>query len=427
MDSFRFKRAVFRRWLAISLVALALLVFRSDSLSLSATERASTEHAYDLVGWHITNFASKWMHWLWRLAPGLAISDSQRLEFVELYFEYGASMRHLQEEIAVAAAAGDRRSELIALDRELESFIQLRGALRNDVEETIESAISSVVRDQGLGTFGEIIIPPVDVRLETPPTVLVTSLRERIERLEDVLIEPGISVFEREELESRVEDSQGVSALVLDIGGVATFPASIHSGGDLRNTLRIAAHEWIHHHLFLKPVGRDPYATPELMVINETVASIAGEEIGDLAYEALRRGSATTVKVGLGVPGHDLPAEVPAPVDFDFGAAMQETRVTVDSLLATGQVDRAEAHMEKRRQVFARNGHPIRRLNQAYFAFNGTYGDSPGSVDPIGPQVRRLRELTSNVGEFLSLAGTVSSYEEFVALLARTELSAHPR
>jgi nucleoside-diphosphate-sugar epimerase len=38
------------------------------------------------------------------------------------------------------------------------------------------------------------------------------------------------------------------------------------------------------------------------------------------------------------------------------------------------------------------NGYPVRRINQAYFAFNGFYAFSPGSIDPIGPKLQTLFE-----------------------------------
>ena len=102
------------------------------------------------------------------------------------------------------------------------------------------------------------------------------------------MLKADMDLEAREEIEERVAEKLGISSLVLEIGGVATYPASVHHGTDLRNTLRLAAHEWVHHYLFLKPLGRNPYGNPEQMVLNETVASIAGDEIGDIAYSAMQ-------------------------------------------------------------------------------------------------------------------------------------------
>ncbi len=73
---------------------------------------------------------------------------------------------------------------------------------------------------------------------------------------------------------------------------------------------------------------------------------------------------------------------------------MHTTRVHVDELLAAGKITEAETYMDQRRQVFWDNGYPIRKLNQAYFAFYGAYADVPGGAageDPVGPAVRALR------------------------------------
>ena len=42
--------------------------------------------------------------------------------------------------------------------------------------------------------------------------------------------------------------------------------------------------------------------------------------------------------------------------------------------------------MEEVRLEFADGGIFIRRINQAYFAFNGSYGDAPQSAAPSAPR-----------------------------------------
>ena len=43
---------------------------------------------------------------------------------------------------------------------------------------------------------------------------------------------------------------------------------------------------------------------------------------------------------------------------------------------------------------FFDNGIHIRKINQAYFAFYGTYADGPASSNPVGPKIERVWELT---------------------------------
>ena len=73
--------------------------------------------------------------------------------------------------------------------------------------------------------------------------------------------------------------------------------------------------------------------------------------------------------------------------------------------------------MEQRRHLFVQRGYNIRRLNQAYFAFHGTYADSPGSVSPIGPQLDALFKKTGSLRAFVTVIEDVASFDEYIALL----------
>ena len=148
--------------------------------------------------------------------------------------------------------------------------------------------------------------------------------------------------------------------------------------------------------------------------LNETVANVAGREIGDRAFGLL----GGTIEDGM-APGDAVETtdRVDPPPGFDFGTEMRETRRMVDALLAEGRIDEAEAYMEQRRRLFVENGHNIRKLNQAYFAFHGTYADSPSSVSPIGEQLERYRGAFESVGEFIRYVSSIHSYDRFLAEL----------
>lgn len=103
---------------------------------------------------------------------------------------------------------------------------------------------------------------------------------------------------------------------------------------------------------------------------------------------------------------------------FDFGAAMRETRVTVDALLAAGRVADAETYMDERRRVFADNGYLIRKLNQAYFAFYGGYqSGSPGAGggDPIGEAVATIRRDSASIHDWIVRLRGIVTREELLA------------
>jgi hypothetical protein len=151
--------------------------------------------------------------------------------------------------------------------------------------------------------------------------------------------------------------------------------------------------------------------------MNETTASIAGDEIGALVierfYPEISSPSATFRTVS-------APFDHPEPGDFlrppfDFRAEMHETRVTADALLAEGKIEEAEAYMESRRLVFLQNGYLLRKLNQAYFAFYGAYADTPGGAageDPVGPAVRALRAQSESLADFINTISWMTDFEQ---------------
>ena len=93
---------------------------------------------------------------------------------------------------------------------------------------------------------------------------------------------------------------------------------------------------------------------------------------------------------------------------------MHLTRLKVEALLEEGKILEAESYMEKRRLVFVSKGYKIRKLNQAYFAFHGTYGENPSSVSPIAGQLKLVRSNSSSLGSFVQLVGGFGNYQEFL-------------
>jgi hypothetical protein len=93
---------------------------------------------------------------------------------------------------------------------------------------------------------------------------------------------------------------------------------------------------------------------------------------------------------------------------------MRKTRLRVEELLAAGKVEEAEAYMEQRRQKLVEMGYYIRKLNQAYFAFYGSYAAGKGwaaETNPIGEQMHSLRERSPSLPDFLSTVARMSTYQ----------------
>ena len=86
--------------------------------------------------------------------------------------------------------------------------------------------------------------------------------------------------------------------------------------------------------------------------------------------------------------------------------------------MAREKIEEAEAYMEERRQFIADNGRFIRKINQAYFAFHGSYADSPASVSLINEQLKELRRRSGSLEDYLKTVASFSSIQEFTEYLA---------
>ena len=111
---------------------------------------------------------------------------------------------------------------------------------------------------------------------------------------------------------------------------------------------------------------------------------------------------------------HELGLGEPWPISAAHGDGVP---ALVDALLAAGNVTAAEARMAEVRDQLAAQGTEIRRLNQAYFAWYGTYAARPDSVDPLGTQLRTLRQQTGSLAAFLERVRETASRAEIAALL----------
>jgi len=412
-----------RAWkgLIVLFAALALLLPRGDVLDLSPAERAAVRYRYDLIGWEVSNLPAKWVARLADLLPWSGDSVDERRAMLSRYLELAAQVNEARSELDSAVAGSPRgSSDTAALRERVVSLQAEQGSLRTAVEELLEGTVSSVVTEQGLNVAGGFIWPPVDVRLDRTPHVLVTSPRDHIERLESVLLKPDVPAPSKDAMENRLLEEEDLSAVVLKTGGVATYPTVIPDDAGLERLLELASHEWLHTYLFFHPLGQGLFRDDEVLTLNETLANMFGREVGRLAYERLT--------------GERLP-EPPAADDgsegvdasgFSFNTFMHETRLHTDELLEQGEVEEAERYMEQRRVELNSRGHRVRKINQAWFAFHGTYADSPASVSPIAGELEELRTLVSGIGEMVRLVRGVSSCEEFRGLLAERRKEAGP-
>lgn len=282
-------------------------------------------------------------------------------------------------------------------------------------ESILQQQVSEAVQALGIGTWG-LTLPPVLYHVTPLPDALIVSPRSEIRQDANISLDPDLSLDEIIHLENQVQSQLGQSALVVPVGGIGVYPTMVMQTTNLPFLADTVAHEWIHNYLTLKPLGVNYMTSPDLRTMNETTASIAGEEIGQWVlaqyYPDLLPPPPPPAEQ-TEEPAAPMPSPEPPP--FNYRAEMRETRVTVDALLAAGKIKEAEEYMEARRRIFWDQGYLIRKLNQAYFAFYGAYADQPGGAageDPVGPAVRKLREQSRSLSEFLETIGQMTSFEE---------------
>jgi hypothetical protein len=277
-------------------------------------------------------------------------------------------------------------------------------------EQAIAQSLAALAVREGLTTSfagGERLLPPPSFLITEPPRVLIVSPRDRVEVAQSVLLRPGLPRADAEALEEQIDTDREVS-LVIAIGGIATYPAIVPPYSSPAEMLSAVAHEWVHGYLFFMPLGRAYFGSYDSRTLNESVADLAGRELGAALAEAYGFPASRATR------GE---ASAPAAGAFDFRGEMRATRARLDELLSAGQIPEAERYLEDRRQAFAAAGFPLRKLNQAYFAFFGSYGDSPAAVSPLDGRLRVLRAGSSGLSAFLRRVGQMTTAAEVQAAL----------
>ncbi|MFN2187748.1 MAG: hypothetical protein ACK2T3_03205 [Candidatus Promineifilaceae bacterium] len=342
------------------------------------------------------------------------LPEETRKQTVLDYLELLGEIRRMESTIANVYAnpdVDDPETETFDLQREVDEKRAILSDRKPIVEAILQEQVSSVLVEEGFDILNS-AWPPVEMHMTPLPYVLIVSPREEIRQIHNITLENGLSSALREEIEETVYDKTDRAALVVSIGGLGIIPSMIFESSDINYLADVVSHEWTHHWLTLHPVGINYNASPALRTINETIASIVGEEVGKLVIERYYPEFAPP-------PAAESPSasESDENIDqFDLSDALRETRVRVDELLAQGKVDEAEEYMEARREYIWDNGYRIRKINQAFFAFYGAYADTPGEQgdDPIGPALLALRDDSGSLREFLERVSPITSVDDLI-------------
>jgi len=366
-------------------------------------------YRFSIVKWEFKTIPYEAKQWLF----GKHQKNDDQTDIVAEYFLLVKRIKSLESEITTINADNEQ-DDLAPIEAELNRLQEQRMALAGKVERIITRQIKEALAQEGIfnpvdkhirlkGSF-----PPLDFRLGKPPHLLVISPRDRIESIREITLQQNLSLEEMESIEARV-DKLGVSSLGVELGGLgATYPTFVANNATLRSTIDTATEEWLHQYLAFKPLGflylldlTGVARNYEIATINETLASMVSKEIGAIVCEKYYPSCESDA--------HQKQVVEP---EFDFNREMREIRRVVDKHLAQGEIERAEELMEQKRQYLVSMGYQIRKLNQAYFAFHGTYADSPTSISPIGVELKKLREQSASLKDFLNTVAAMTSRQE---------------
>jgi hypothetical protein len=418
-----------RKALLYSLLLLLLLgALSSDSLHPAdyfgyRTDPVTGPHRFDWSAYEVRTILEKLASQVLGTDQPHGMDDEQQVRAVREYFDVVGEIGRLESEIAVTRAKEGDTADTSGLQARLGDLRTERLRSENLIENILRSQAEEVLLGAGISLhlplLPEWVLPPVEFEFQSSPDFLIISRRDRIERIASVSLQPGLSLDQVEAIE-RYTDQLDVSSLVVPTGGVGAYPTVIVENTSLDFAIRVVIHEWTHNYLFFHPLGQHYADSHELTSMNETVASMVEEE---LSLELARRYYPDIYEQRMA----DLARErSPAPErahedEFSFNAQMRKTRIHVEALLAEGRVEEAEAYMEQRRQKLVEMGYYVRKLNQAYFAFYGSYAAGKGwaaETNPVGEQLRTLRERSTSLAEFLTTVARMSSYEDLQAELA---------
>ncbi len=369
-------------------------------------------HEFSFARWESGAITRKLDQMLTGAAGSLSEEEKKAivLDYVSLIQQIGQLERSIQQ--TYSTEEEDPATAALPLRQELAELRQRQAKTQGQVEAILEEQITQVLLSEDMETL-RIVWPPVKFQFEQLPLYLVISPRQEIRVRKGVYLEHGLGLDVREAIEEEIDETFDVSSLTVGVGGLSAYPTMIMEVASLGFIVNTAAHEWVHGYLFFRPLGWHYNDSPQMRTINETVASIVGDEIGGLVIARFYPELAPPPVE----KGDDDEQPQPEPVESEFNREMRHIRLTVDEMLAQGDVEGAEEYMEERRRFLVSQGYYIRKLNQAYFAFYGSYATSPTSVDPIGEALQGLRRESASLKQFVDTVAVMSSHGELWRVL----------
>ena len=427
-----------RRSLPLLLAVTILLVgvFPSSGLTqagqyeLTLASVAGPE-SFSLSRWTVNAFAHK-IGELLGARPGASLTEAERQQAFTDYFASSSQVEELEGQIRELASQGKTSSDarLAALEQQVKDLRAKRAQQAPIVENTIEQQVQAVLAQEEMGLLGtgRSFFPPLFSKLVDLPHVLVVSPRDRITMQRQVTIQRSITEDEVAALEAETDKELNVSSLVVPIGGYSTYPTMIAGTAPRDFIIDTVAHEWCHVYLTFKPLGQSYTKSGQNAAINETVCSIFGGDVAALVREQ-HYGAAHEPRPWETPPAPAEPVSTPStekpstqqPEQFSVNRELRKIYLAAEEKLKANDVAGAEEAMEQGRQMLADHGFYLRKLNQAFFAFYGSYAEGPDAIrpDPIGADLRQLRRQSPTLRDFMQSVERMTSYSDLQEALGK--------
>ncbi|NQS91608.1 MAG: hypothetical protein HQ574_04300 [Chloroflexi bacterium] len=422
------------RLILIIILSLVLILPVSGSVvdptqQMEQIRSFSRIYEFDYVSWTVSALARKLVQSSLQVDRYLSPADKKSL--VLDYLDLRNQTNILEGQLAQVISDpnhenGDELEKIIR--EELDQKRDRRIALAPYVEQVLQNQLNSALIELDLSLSGQ-LVPPVLYKSEPDSYALIVSPRDEIRQIANLMLVRGLTLDEIIQLEEAIESELDLSALVVGIGGVGLYPSMIIETGNLDWLIHVVSHEWTHNYLTVRPLGLFYVASPELTTINETVADLSADEIQlktfELYYPEYLPSEPEVMDILPAPESENNETSPPAEPGFDFRDEMHLTRLEVDRMLAEGLIEEAETYLEERREVFWENGYQIRKLNQAYFAFHGSYAADPGGAADqegadLGSQLRELKSRAPSYRFFMKQVAWRWRLDQFERLFERS-------
>ena len=202
--------------------------------------------------------------------------NKSKLDNIENYLELSKRVNKYENLVDGSKINYFTSSTIIDIRQHTQLLKSKRDSARLIAEKSIEDEITDQLKELGVKNKLGFVFPPVDIRLQHIPKVLVTSPRDEIRMIDSVLIDPEISFKERDRIENSLFEAYGTSALVDDLAGIATYPLLVDDQQNLRRIIQTSVHEWFHAYFFFKPLGWNYWDSREMTTLNETICTLLG-------------------------------------------------------------------------------------------------------------------------------------------------------